>query len=83
MLSTHPCYTITLFPTNPSRESAESQSSIFDPNAECVVSGRQKKKKAAKKPITVSIFMMKYYCTIMPKNKERKKLESQGRKEIL
>ena len=24
--------------------------------------------------------MMKNYCTIMPKNKERKKLESQGRK---
>ena len=68
-----------LFPTSSSRENAESQSSIFDPNAECVVSDRQKKKKAAKRPVKVTIIMMKNYCTIMPKNKERKQLEFQGR----
>ena len=59
-------------------ENAESRSSIFDPNAECIVGDRQKKKKAAKRPTTVTI-IMKNYCTIMPKNKERKQLKFQGR----
>ena len=70
-----------LFPINSNKEleNAESRSSIFDPNAECVVGDRQQKKKAAKRPTTVTTIMKKNYCTIMPKNKERKQLESQGR----
>ena len=55
----------------------------FDPTAECVVLGQQKKKKAAIRPkqwpISISVVMMQSYGPVIPKGKERQKLASQGR----
>lgn len=60
-----------------------SSSNTFDPTAECVVSGNQKKKKAAIRPkqraVNVSVVMMKKYSPTIPKGKERQNLAAEGR----
>ena len=66
----------------PSAKSTSSQRA-FDTAAECVVSGPQKKKKAAirpkQRPVNISVIMMQKYSPVVPKGKERQKLASQGR----
>lgn len=66
----------------PSAKSTSSQRA-FDPAAECVVLGPQKKKKAAirpkQRPVNISIVMMQKYSPVVPKGKECHKLASQGR----
>ena len=58
------------FPSTKSKSSGGS----FDPTADCVVVGQQKKKKAAIKPkprpISISVVMMKKYSPIVPIERE-------------
>lgn len=60
-----------------------SSSNTFNPTAECVVSGNQKKKKAAirskQRAVNVSVVMMKKYSPTIPKGKERQNLAAEGR----
>ena len=67
------------FPSTKSKSSGGS----FDPTADCVVLGQQKKKKAAikpkQRPISISVVMMKKYSPIVPKGKKRQQLAAQGR----
>lgn len=56
----------------------------FDPAAECVASGAQRKKKAAikrkhEKSVTVTVIMMPRFVPGIPKGKVRKHLASKGR----
>ena len=67
----------------PSSSKPRAIEKAFDPAAECVVSGQQKKKKAAIRPkqrtISISVVMMKKYSSIVPKGKERHNLAAEGR----
>ena len=57
---------------------------MFNPNADCVVIGEQRKKKAAIKkrpsrPVNVSVVMMKNFSPIVPKGKIRQELVTTGK----
>ena len=55
----------------------------FDPNAECIVTPNQKKKKLAtkkrEKAASVRVVMLKNFTKALPKGKRRRVLSSQGR----
>ena len=71
-----------IFPSFSTPKAAE-RALNFDPAAECVVSGQQKKIKAAIKPkqrvVNISVVMMKKYSSCLPKGKERHSLAANGR----
>ena len=71
-----------IFPSSSAPKAAE-RALNFDPAAVCVVSGQQKKKKAAIKPkqrvVNISVVMMKKYSSCVPKGKERQSLAANGR----